>query len=172
MKPRSRFQRNQENLQLAPPFSEKILYPCLEVCFVVSAWHSSCNHVLSVCRAPVFIGTVSLQISYGGNKRCSLYSQLGCPEPLFENQSSSIILFILHFYPFLHCWLYLGYKMATQIQVKVCIYLRSVSNKILNHFTRLWHPATSLWRKIYCFFQLHLSSCYLACVIPWAALTH
>lgn len=97
MKPRSRFQWNQENLQLPPPFSEKILCLCLEVHFVVAAWHSSCSHALSVCWACTFIPTVSLQVSYGGNKRCSLYSQLDRPEPLFENQSSSIILFILHF---------------------------------------------------------------------------
>lgn len=61
-----------------------------------------------------------------------------------KNQSSSIILFTLNFYPFLHCWLYLGYKMVTHIQVKVGIYSRSVSYKILNHFTKLWHPAISL----------------------------
>lgn len=172
MKSRGRFQQNQEKLHLAPPFSDKILYLCLKVCFVVAAWHSSCNHVLSVCWAHILIGTVSLQISYKGNKRCSLYSQLGCPEPLFGNQSSSFILLTLQFYPCVHCWLYLEYKTVTQTEVKAGIYLRSIYCKIWKHFTRLWHPAICLWRKIYYFFQLHMSFSYLACIILRVALTH
>lgn len=37
---------------LSSTFSDKILYLCLKVCFVVAAWHSSCNHVLSVFLSP------------------------------------------------------------------------------------------------------------------------
>lgn len=91
-----------------------------------------------------------LQISYGGSKKCSLYSQLGCPEPLFENQSSSIIILILLFCSLLHCWFYQGNEMGTQIQVKVRIYSRSVSSKILI-LLGLGIALATLWRKTFYF---------------------
>lgn len=122
----------------------------------MAARHSACNCVLSVLRAPIFRGTVPPRTSYGGNKRYSLCSQLGCLQPLFENQSSPIMPFILHFHPLLHCWLCMGYMTATQIQVKMGIYSRPASHKRLSSFARLWHPGIALSRKSYCFFWLPL----------------